>query len=173
MSTWEMVRTSSRAVLEGQSSAPESAGSGDADHDEQIPSTPTAAGDDDGGGLTRQLSRGVMAGAADLPNPLAMLANPATFLCEICYCNVKQGETVRSCAAGHRWCRDCLGAHVRTQVQSRNLKVGCPHISGDQRCGNVLSEETVVGLLDDEMKARHVARRPTALNMVGPNCPYR
>ena len=157
MSTWDLVRTSSRAVLEGQSSATRTDhdDGDDADHDEQIPSAPT--GDDDGGGLTRQLSRGVMAGAADLPNPLAMLANPATFLCEICYCNVKRDETVRSCAAGHRWCRDCLGAYVRSQVQDHNLKVGCPHISGDQRCENVLSGETVLDLLDDEMKARHVA----------------
>ena len=95
-----------------------------------------------------------------MPNPLAMLANPATFLCEICYCNVKRDETVRSCAAGHRWCRDCLGAYVRSQVQDHNLKVGCPHISGDQRCENVLSEQTVLDLLDDEMKARHVTWQP-------------
>ena len=47
MSTWEMVRTSSRAVLEGQSSAPGTS-SGDTDHGEQVPSAP--ASDNDGGG---------------------------------------------------------------------------------------------------------------------------
>lgn len=75
-------------------------------------------------------------------------------MCPICYCDVDGSETFELADCGHRFCRECVATHVRTNVMERLLPVKCPHSAGLDRCPATVCEEDIAVVCGREMVAK-------------------